>query len=129
MVLKMCRDYGFDTVKIDGVAVLSKRGEGNLLRFFEKIHTESKGAISINFDITGGASWRLGHFYGVELTGNLFVENRYALDASYYPYRTLRNLWQLAEYIPTYRLHMEFVNVHIKKSNYPENDPFRPELF
>lgn len=128
VVLGMWRDYGFQAVKIDGVSIHSKRGESHFLSFLKMLHEESRGALCVNFDITGGRSQRLGHFYGNEFVGNLFIENRYALDGSYYTFRTLRNLWQLSRYIPTYRLQMEFVNTEIRCRNYGD-DPLAPRTF
>lgn len=128
VILGMCRDYGFDAVKIDGVSVLTKQGEANFMALLRELHQRTGGKLCVNFDITGGRSWRPGFFYNTEFTGNLFVENRYAVDQSYYPYRTLRNLWQLCKYIPSYRLQMEFVNTEIKKDRYAD-DPLVPAKF
>ena len=127
-VLSMYRQYGFNPVKIDGVKVMSKRGEANLLAFFERLHTGSEGRLCVNFDITGGKSRRIGHFYGTEQTGNLFIENRYWTNRTYYPWRTLRNLWQLCKYFPSYRLQMEFCDVEKGREKYGD-DLLRPEVF
>jgi len=127
-VVALCREHGFDAVKIDGVSVLTKLGEERYIRFLERVHDETGGRVCINFDITGGRSWRLGHFHRADLTGNLFIENRYALDRSYYPFRTLRNLWRLANYIPSYRLQMEFVNTRTMQERYA-GDPLAPDTF
>jgi len=129
VILHMWRAYGMRAVKIDGVSVHAKCGEANLLRLFESVYEGSNRELSINFDITGGKSRRLGHFYGNEFTGNLFIENRYARDGTYYPYRTTRSLWQLCRYLPSYRLHMEFVDAHLMEENYPADDPLRPAAF
>lgn len=129
VILGMWRQYGFDAVKIDGVSFLTKQGETNFLSLLQELHRQTNGKLCVNLDITGGKSWRPGFFYNTEFTGNLFVENRYAVDQSYYPYRTLRNLWQLCKYIPSYRLQMEFVNTEIKRDNYPADDPLVPAKF
>ncbi len=129
IVLGLWRDWGFDAVKIDGVSLLNKRGEKNLLAFLNGIFNGSNRRICINFDITGGGGSRLGHFYETECVGNLFVENRYAHDRTYYPYRTTRSLWHLCRYFPSYRLHLEFVDAQSKSSQYAEDDPFRPAAF
>lgn len=128
VILGMHRDYGFDAVKIDGVSVLTKRGEANFMALLRELHQRTGGKLCVNFDITGGRSWRPGFFYNTEFTGNLFVENRYARDQTYYPYRTLRNLWQLCKYIPSYRLQIEFVNTQIRKECYAD-DPLAPSKF
>lgn len=129
VVLGLWKDYGFQNIKIDGVSVYSKTGEANLLAFFKGVHDGSNGQVCLNFDITGGGSWRPGHFYGNEFTGNLFIENRYTTSGTYYPHRTLRNLWHLAKYMPTYRLQMEFLNPRMNTESYAADDPFSPQAF
>jgi hypothetical protein len=128
LVLHMCSSYGFDTVKIDGVSMRTKTAETNFRAFLERIYKQSEGRVCVNFDITGGKSVRLGHFYGTEHVGNLFIENRYSRDTSYYTFRTLRNLWQLCRYIPSYRLQMEFVDAQSRLENY-DDDPLQPAAF
>ncbi len=127
-VLALARDYGFDAVKIDGVAIKSKTGERNFLAFLDGVFQGANRKICINYDITGGRARRTGHFYGTAATGNLFIENRYGLDKTYFPYRTMRNLWWLSKYVPSYRLHMECVDPGNRRENYGD-DPFRPEVF
>ena len=39
--------------------------------------------------------------------GNIFLENRYTDWGNYFPYRTLRNLWQLSRYVPAERIHQQ----------------------
>ncbi|MBN1257542.1 MAG: hypothetical protein JXA52_07535 [Planctomycetes bacterium] len=129
VIIGMWKKYGFDSVKIDGVSILNKRAEANFLSLLQGIYVGSQGKICINFDITGGKSSRLGYFYGSEFTGNLFVENRYICDTTYFTFRTLRNLWQLSRYLPTYRLHMEFTNTKMKNERYAEDDPLVPMRF
>lgn len=47
--------------------------------------------------------------------GLIFLENRYMLrppehNGRYHPWKTLRNLWQIAPYIPPQKLNMEIIN-------------------
>ncbi|MBU4200764.1 MAG: alpha-galactosidase [Verrucomicrobia bacterium] len=128
VILEMWRECGFDAVKIDDVSVLTKKGEANFLALLRELHLRTGGKLCVNFDITGGSARRTGFFYNTEFTGNLFVENRYTNNQSYYPHRTLRNLWQLCKYIPSHRLQMEFVNTEINKDRYA-GDPLGPAQF
>lgn len=125
-VLALWREHGFDAVKIDGVSLHTKRGERRLLAFLKTIHCESNGALAVNFDITSGKARRLGLLYGGEWVTNYFLENRYLYNRSYYPHRTLRNLWLLSRYLPTYRLQIESPNVRLWPERYPEQ-PWSPQ--
>lgn len=44
-------------------------------------------------DLTNGR--RVGYHWFTEY-GNIFMENRYTDWGNYYPYKTLRNIWQLS---------------------------------
>ena len=73
-------------------------------------------------DITAGK--RYGYTYMREF-GNLFLENRFTKSRTYYPYRTLRNLWDLSKYLPTQRFQIEVANVKLNQDRY-ENDYLAP---
>lgn len=60
--------------------------------------------------------------------GNIFLENRYTDWGNYYPYWTLRNLWQLSPYLPAERLQIEFLNNWRNTTCY-EGDPFAPASY
>lgn len=117
------RRYGFDNIKIDGVHITSKRAEANFLRLLAEVDRQSGGAICINLDLTAGQ--RTGFFHGNDRVGTIFLENRYTKSRSYFPYRTLRNLWQLSRYLPTYRFQVEFLNPERNADLYGE-DPLAP---
>ena len=53
------------------------------------------------------------------------MENRYTDWQNYYPYWTLRNLWQLSKYVPAEKLQIEFLNKWRNEEKYA-NDPFGP---
>ncbi len=128
VVLGLWRAHGLRAVKIDGVSIHTKVGETRFMAFLRALHADSGGALSVQFDITGGRARRLGHFYGAEFTASLFVENRYARDGSYFPHRTLRALWLLSRFIPSRRLQMEFVNPQTLREIYGD-DPLAPAAF
>jgi alpha-galactosidase len=60
--------------------------------------------------------------------GPIFVENRYTDFHRYWPHQTLRNLWQLAQYIDPLRLRMEFLN-NERNTNQYANDPLAPSAY
>ncbi|MCQ2431799.1 MAG: hypothetical protein MJ175_04260, partial [Clostridia bacterium] len=112
------RTYGIRHFKMDGIDIVSKEGERNLLRLCYKVMMESEGRASFQMDLT--AERRLGYFYEKGL-GSLFVENRYTDWGNYYPHNTLRNLWQLSHYIPAQRLQFEVLNLHRNEQNYKDD--------
>ena len=106
-LLELHRQDGIDYFKIDGVKAVTKTGERNLRRMFDRVQEETKGAVVFDLDVT--AETRPGYF-GVSDVGPLFVENRYTDFHGYWPHQTLRNLWQLASYVDPLRLRMEVLN-------------------
>ena len=68
-----------------------------------------------------------GYFREIE-HGILFLENRYTDWGNYYPHRTLRNIWQLARWIPAQRFHVEFLNPSRNTDKYA-GDPFAPNQY
>lgn len=106
-IVRLWRDYGIRMFKIDGLTVNSKIGEENLRRMFDRVLAESGNEVMFNLDAT--ASRRPGYHFFNEY-GNIFLENRYTDWGNYYPYQTLRNLWQLSRYVPAERIQVEFLN-------------------
>lgn len=115
--------FGIRVFKIDGIELSNKTDEINLRRFFEKINEATNGKVVFNMDVTAGQ--RMGYFYFLEY-GNLFLENRYTDWGNYYPYRTLRNIWMLSEYIPSEKIQIEFLNKWRNDDKYLANDPIAP---
>lgn len=116
------KEYGIRMFKIDGLTVTSKRGEENLRKLFDKVLEETGNEVMFNLDAT--ASRRGGYHFFNEY-GNVFLENRYTDWGNYYPYQTLRNLWQLSRYVPAERLQIEFLNKWRNSDKYPD-DRFAP---
>lgn len=122
-ILALHRRFGVRVFKIDGVDIPNKVAEVNLRRMFDKVQHDSRGAVVFNLDVT--AMRRFGYHYFAEY-GNLFLENRYTDWSNYYPHWTLRNLWQLAKYVPPQRLQIEFLNVARNADRYAADDPLAP---
>ena len=124
-VLDLHRTHRVRHIKIDGVKAHTKLAEDNLRRFFHAVLRESAGAVVFDLDIT--AEVRPGYFGAIEV-GPLFVENRYTDWHRYWPHHTLRNLWQLAWYVPPQRLRMEVLNPQRHTELYA-GDPLAPAAY
>jgi hypothetical protein len=99
--------YGFNIFKIDAMMIRTYEAEDNLRQMLESLRIRSQGKIYFNLDTTNGQ--RPGYFMFLEY-GNIFLENRYVCHnwgVGYHPEQTLRNLWQLAQYIRPQTLQIE----------------------
>ncbi len=121
-IVGLWKEFGIRMFKIDGLTVASKKGEENLRKLFDRVLRDTGNAVMFNLDAT--ASRRGGYHFFNEY-GNVFLENRYTDWGNYYPYQTLRNLWQLSRYVPAERLQIEFLNNSRNKDKYA-GDRFAP---
>jgi len=87
--------------------------------------SETENQAVFNLDATAG---RRGGYHLFTEYGNIFLENRYTDWQNYYPYWTLRNLWQLAKYVPPEKLQIEFLNKWRNADKYGD-DPFAPSSY
>lgn len=122
-VLQFRDAYGVETVKIDAVKMHSRRGERNILSFYNHVLEASENQVVFDHDVT--AEMRPGYF-GLPHVGPVFVENRYTDWRNYWPHATLRNLWQLARHIDPVRLRIEFLNATRNADKYGPDDPLAP---
>lgn len=122
-LIDLYKRYGIRTFKIDGVDIPDKRADINLRALLDTVMTATEGQAVFNLDVTAGR--RFGYHYFGEY-GNKFLENRYTDWSNYYPHWTLRNLWQLARYVPPQSLQIEFLNCWRNPDKYPADDPLAP---
>ncbi|MEH3112202.1 alpha-galactosidase, partial [Pedobacter terrae] len=122
---KLYRMHGIRTFKIDGLSIPNKQSEINLTKMFNKVLSETGNQAVFNLDATAG---RRGGYHLFTEYGNIFLENRYTDWQNYYPYWTLRNLWQLAKYVPPEKLQVEFLNKWRNTEKYG-SDPFAPSRY
>lgn len=121
-MIDLYEEYGIRTFKIDGLGIPTKQSEINLRKLFDRVLEETGDAVVFNLDATAGR--RAGyHMFGDY--GNIFLENRYTDWQNYYPYWTLRNLWQLSKYVPAEKLQVEFLNKWRNAGKYG-SDKFAP---
>lgn len=121
-MIDLYNEYGIRTFKIDGLAIPTKESEINLHKLFDRVLEKTNNEVVFNLDATAG---RRGGFHMFNEYGNIFLENRYSDWQNYYPYWTLRNMWQLSKYVPAEKLQVEFLNKWRNKAKYG-NDMFAP---
>ena len=118
------RDYGARFFKLDGFQLLTYTASYRLEKMMQGVLANTDQNTFFNVDIT---NWpRTGLFGAGSQYGNLFLENRYTDWVNYYPHYTMRNLWQLANLVPTYRLQAEIPNVERNADRYEEDQPGDP---
>lgn len=122
---ELYRMYGIRTFKIDGLSIPNKQSEINLTKMFNQVLSETENQAVFNLDATAG---RRGGYHLFNEYGNIFLENRYTDWQNYYPYWTLRNLWQLSKYVPPEQLQIEFLNKWRNADKYG-SDPFAPSNY
>lgn len=125
-MVSLYRQYGISCFKIDGLQIPTKKAEENLRRMFDQVATETNHQVIFNLDATAG---RRGGYHSMNEYGNIFLENRYTDWGNYYPYRTLRNLWQLSRYVPAEKLQVEFLNKWRNVAKYDSMDVFAPRNY
>lgn len=124
ILIELHKEYGITFFKLDGIKIRSKKGEENLFNMMRKVIKETNGKVLFNLDVT--AEVRNG-YYGRVQYACIFLENRYTDWHNYYPHWTLRNLWMLSKYYPTFRLQIEFLNVK-RNSHIYEGDVLAPSV-
>ena len=130
-VVELHDKYHVKFFKIDGVHIINSTIGTKLLHFVKEVYKRTNNDISLDMDITGNQK-RWGHLFNKQY-GNLFLENRMAKNYrdklysySYFPFSTLRNLWQLSEMIPAQRFQIEMPNRLLGIGSYKENDLLAP---
>lgn len=121
--INVYKETGINLIKFDLFRMTDKLADINVKRIMQRINEGTNNEAFFNIDIS--FQDRPGYFYCYEF-GNYFLENRYTDWVSYYPHWTLRNLWMLSRYVPSYMLQTEFLNKWRNNDKYPMNDPFKP---
>ena len=124
-LIDLYNEYGIRTFKIDGLNIPNKKSESNLRNLFDRVLENTNNSAVFNLDATAG---RRGGYHMFNEYGNVFLENRYTDWQNYYPYWTLRNLWQLSKYVPAEKLQIEFLNKWRNAEKYG-NDIFAPKNY
>lgn len=119
---KAYTEWGFRFFKLDMYWIESDADRDAFLELLRGIYAFGPD-VSVQLDVTRNA--RINYLCGREY-GSIFVENRYTKTATYYPHRTLKNLWQLSRYIPACRFQFELVNPALNRNSYEPGDRFAP---
>ncbi|WP_028611593.1 alpha-galactosidase [Paenibacillus harenae] len=126
VLIKLHQKYGITAFKMDGIEFTSKAGEENLNRLLRRVLENTDRKVFFNMDVTAGT--RSG-YYGQLQYGSLFLENRFTGKfgawPNYFQHCTLRNVWMLSRYYPTYRIQAEFLNVK-RNAHLYEGDVLSP---
>ncbi len=122
-LINLHRQHGVRTFKIDLVQIDDKAGEVNFRKMLDTVLKATNYGVIFNMDVTAG---RRNGYHFMNEYGNLFLENRYTDWTNYYPYWTLRNLWNLSKYVPPQNLQIEFLNKWRNTDKYPVGDRFAP---
>ena len=126
VLIDLYNKYGIRIFKIDGLKLPTKKAERNLRWMLDSVREETGDEVIINMDVTNGQ--RAGYHWFTEY-GNIFLENRYTDWGNYYPYKTLRNIWQLSRYTAPERFQVEFLNPWRNQDKYYEGDIFTPSSY
>ena len=125
-IIGLYKQYGIRIFKIDGLILPTKKAERNLRWMLDRVREQTDDEVVINMDITNG---RRGGYHWFTEYGNIFMENRYTDWGNYYPYKTLRNIWQLSRYVAPERFQVEFLNPWRNPDKYYKGDPFAPSTY
>jgi len=120
-ILKNAYDHwGIRFFKLDMYWIESLADKERFLRFLKAIYSFGKD-VAVQLDVTRNA--RVNYLCGKQY-GTVFVENRYTKTHTFFPHRTLKNLWLLSHYIPASRLQFELVNPDLNRESYAPDDEF-----
>ena len=124
-LIGLYRQDGIEYIKIDAVEMISQQAEINLKSFYTRVQRETDGRVVFDADATAGLRPT---YFGTYNVGPIFLENRYTDFHNYWPHQTLRNLWQLAQYVDPLRLRMELLNNTRNLEKYA-GDPLAPARY
>lgn len=121
-LIEAYEEDGIEYIKVDAIRIETRLAERNLIYMYHNVLRASGGRVVFDADATAGIRPT---YYGTPRVGPVFVENRYTDWGKYWPHRTLRNLWSLANYVDPVRLRMEFLN-NMRNTQKYGDDPLAP---
>ncbi|MFW5839232.1 MAG: hypothetical protein ACOCZE_01495 [Planctomycetota bacterium] len=125
ILIGLHRRYGVKHFKIDGINIRSAVGLERMHAMFEAVLRGTEGKVAFDLDAT---AQRRGGYFGFIQAGPIFLENRYTDFHKYWPHHTLRNLWQLAEWVDPTRLQIEWLNP-ARWTDLYRDDPLAPSAW
>lgn len=125
-VLKKAYDeWGVRFFKLDMFWITNLSERNKFLSLLKEIYSFGDD-VAVQLDVTRFN--RINYFCGKQF-GTLFVENRYTKGGTYYPHRTLKNIWMLSKYLPTQRFQFELANPDLNCEFYNKTDDFAPSKY
>jgi alpha-galactosidase len=106
------RYFKFDMLYVENMDMYKKFEE-----MLHKVYSFGDD-VFVQLDVTNGI--RCGYL-GVTQFGRIFAENRYTKLKTYYPHRTLHNLWDICKYIPSFKFQFELVNPTLNAEVYGDD--------
>ena len=125
IIRKAYLDWGFKLFKLDMLWVSNENEKKRFREMLEKIYSFGPD-ISVQLDVT--LNLRTNYLWGREF-GTVFVENRYTHRGSYYPWKTLKNVWTLGKYIPLSKLQFELLDPDRNPDKYGATEDFAPKNY
>lgn len=122
---KAYHEWGVRFFKLDMFWITNLEERDKFLNLLKEIYSFGND-VAVQLDVTRFN--RINYFCGKEY-GTLFVENRYTKGGTYYPHRTLKNIWMLAKYLPTQKFQFELANPDLNGDFYKETDDFAPSKY
>ena len=122
VLTKAYEEYGARFFKLDMYQASDKAHVEKMLELLQHIYSLGDD-VSVQMDVTRYE--RLNYLCGREF-GTIFVENRYTRYASAFPYKPLKNLWDISRFVPSNRFQFELVNPDLYTDSYFEDDPLAP---
>lgn len=122
---KAYTEWGVRFFKLDMFWITNLVERDKFLALLKEIYSFGPD-VAVQLDVTRFN--RINYFCGKEY-GTLFVENRYTKGGTYYPHRTLKNIWMLSKYLPTQKFQFELANPDLNGSFYKETDEFAPKNY
>lgn len=122
---KAYTEWGVRFFKLDMFWITNLEERDKFLALLKEIYSFGND-VAVQLDVTRFN--RINYFCGKEY-GTLFVENRYTKGGTYYPHRTLKNIWMLSKYLPTQKFQFELANPDLNGEFYKENDDFAPQKY
>ncbi len=119
------REWGVRFFKLDMYWIHSNEERDRFLKLIKGIYAFGDD-VSVELDVTRDI--RVNYLFCKEY-GTVFVENRYSKLTTLAPYRTLRNLWSIGKYLPTFRFQFELANPDLYPEKYRDEDPFAPSKY
>lgn len=124
--LRRCyEEYGARFFKLDMYQASDKAHVERMLELLREIYSFGDD-VSVQMDVTRYE--RLNYLCGREY-GTIFVENRYTKNGWSYPYKVLKNLWDISKYMPSNRFQFELVNPDLNTECYAGDDILAPKYY